>query len=296
MDEPRRERPPGPDGELPRGRRPRDEPRESDGPGPRSAGRHCGRIPDSRRGPAAEDLHAPRAERGAAVEGHRLRSPREEIRDERGFDPERRATGDAHIPPARQASSDHNGRLHARGRAGNEEVDPHGGGPLAGTGAAGAHSRVRLSPLGYFSIAIAYSWITGFAKSRRHIFSTSFRAARASFVWRSMRNSFELRTPWTPLNPRRLRALWTLSPSGSVTPFFSRISTRTWTISMPSVRQRLRPLRPFWELLEDGRGRRQTSETVGPARRRRLPRVRPDPWRPASGPPRGRSDARTLGR
>src|SRR5439155_19606403 len=35
-----------------------------------------------------------------------------------------------------------------------------------------------------------------------------------------------------PLNPSRLLALRTLSPSGSVTPFFSRISTRTWTITM----------------------------------------------------------------
>src|SRR5436309_6743771 len=47
-----------------------------------------------------------------------------------------------------------------------------------------------------------------------------------------MRKSFELRTLRTPLNPSRLRALWTFSPSGSVTPFFSRTSTRTWTIPM----------------------------------------------------------------
>src|SRR5207244_7326421 len=166
----------------------------------------------------------------AAIEGRGLRDPGEEVRDERGLDPERRATGDALLPPTRQAPPDHDGRLHARGGAGNEEVDSDGRGPLAGTGEARAHPRLRLSLSGYLSIAIAYSWITGFARSRRHISSTSFRAARASLVWRSIRNSFELRTPWTPLNPRRPRAVWTLPLSGPVSPCFGRISARAWPI------------------------------------------------------------------
>src|SRR5207249_10282994 len=140
------------------------------------------------------------------------------------------------------------------------------------------------------------SWITGFARSRRHISSTSFRAARASFVWRSIRNSFELRTPWTPLNPRRPRALWTLSPSGSVTPFFSRISTRTWTIRRALVRQGLRPLRPFWEPPGAGRGTRRTSVTVGRAPCRHPCRVRPSLWQQGNEWRRARFAARTIGR
>src|SRR3972149_11458768 len=49
-----------------------------------------------------------------------------------------------------------------------------------------------------------------------------------------MTKSFALRTPRTPEKPRSLRAFWTLSPSGSVTPFFRCTSTRTRTIRSPA--------------------------------------------------------------
>src|SRR2546422_8641524 len=101
MDEPGCERPPGPDGELSRRRHPRDEPRESDGPGPGSAGRHRGRISDPRCCIAAEDLLASPAGRGAAIERRRLRDPPAEKQEERGGGSERRATREWLLPPAR---------------------------------------------------------------------------------------------------------------------------------------------------------------------------------------------------
>src|SRR5207245_3893906 len=90
--------------------------------------------------------------------------------------------------------------------------------------------------MAHVCVVISYSWITGFARRRRHISSTCFRAAFASLPARSISKSFELWTAWTPSNPRSFRALWTLSPSGSVTPSRRRTSTRTRTISLLGLR------------------------------------------------------------
>src|SRR3990172_11947423 len=72
--------------------------------------------------------------------------------------------------------------------------------------------------------------MTGFARSFRHISSTSPRTLAASVSARWIRKSLAAPTDWTFANPRRRSAFRVASPSGSETPFFRKISTTTSTI------------------------------------------------------------------
>src|SRR5207253_6828501 len=82
-----------------------------------------------------------------------------------------------------------------------------------------------------------------------------------------IRKSFALWTPPIPLNPRSVRAFWTLSPSGSVTPFRKWTSTRTRTMGLTAAGIR--------------------SGHLG------LSRSRPDMW-PEEAQPRGGSEHRVA--
>src|SRR6267378_3476180 len=126
--------------------------------------------------------------------------------------------------------------------------------------------------------------------------SAPFRAAFASFVVRSIKKTFEVWTVRIPLNPRRVKALWTLSPSGSVTPFFRRTSTRTRTIPLTCRGHRLRPLRPFQAPHGSDAVEGQIVGSAGETHDRTPSPFRRGPWSRASAQLRERCGERSLGR